>query len=113
MDTFDKSQIEIFSTTPQSKDFPRETYVQRVIDVAQWSEQADSAAILVYTDNSIVDPWPPSRTSFWQNTKHAVSSRRDPTGLHAPVLRRKDGVELRSSVRPTDVFEHGCWRIQK
>jgi alkanesulfonate monooxygenase len=57
MDTFDKSQIEIFSTTPQSKDFPRETYVQRVIDVAQWSEQAGCTAILVYTDNSIVDPW--------------------------------------------------------
>ena len=57
MDTFDKSQIEIFSTTPQSKDFPRETYVQQVIDVASWSEQAGCTAILVYTDNSIVDPW--------------------------------------------------------
>lgn len=68
MDTFDKSQIEIFSTTPQSKDFPRETYVQRVIDVAQWSEQAGCAAILVYTDNSIVDPWLVSNIIL-QNTK--------------------------------------------
>jgi len=53
----DRSQIEIFSTSPQSKDFPRETYVQQVIDVACWSEQAGCTAILVYTDNSIVDPW--------------------------------------------------------
>src|SRR3984885_11829163 len=57
MPTFDRSQLEIFSTTPQSKDFPREVYVQQVIDVARWSEQAGCTAILVYTDNSIVDPW--------------------------------------------------------
>src|ERR1700719_5360532 len=68
MDTFDKSQIEIFSTTPQSKDFPRETYVQQVIDVASWSEQAGCTAILVYTDNSIVDPWLVSNIIL-QNTK--------------------------------------------
>src|SRR4029077_6132601 len=53
----DDVQIEIFSTTPQSKDRPRETYVQQVIDVATWSEAAGCTAILVYTDNSIVDPW--------------------------------------------------------
>src|ERR1700726_1934499 len=68
MDTFDKSQIEIFSTTPQSKDFPRETYVQQVIDVATWSEQAGCTAILVYTDNSIVDPWLVSNIIL-QNTR--------------------------------------------
>ena len=51
------SHLEIFSTSPQSKDFPRETYIQRVIDVATWSELAGCTATLVYTDNSIVDPW--------------------------------------------------------
>jgi alkanesulfonate monooxygenase len=68
MDTFDKSQIEIFSTSPQSKDFPRADYVQRVVDVAAWSEQAGCTAILVYTDNSIVDPWLVSNIIL-QNTK--------------------------------------------
>ena len=68
MSRFDRSQIEIFSTTPQSKDFPRDTYVQQVIDVAIWSEQAGCTAILVYTDNSIVDPWLVSHIIL-QNTK--------------------------------------------
>jgi alkanesulfonate monooxygenase len=49
--------IEIFSTSPQSKDFPRDHYVQQVISVARWSEEAGCTAILVYTDNSLVDPW--------------------------------------------------------
>jgi alkanesulfonate monooxygenase len=68
MSNVDKAQIEIFSTTPQSKDFPRDTYVQQVIDVATWSEQAGCTAILVYTDNSIVDPWLVSHIIL-QNTK--------------------------------------------
>jgi len=52
-----EAAVQIFSTTPQSKDRPRDTYVQQVIDVAHWSEDAGCTAILVYTDNSLVDPW--------------------------------------------------------
>jgi alkanesulfonate monooxygenase len=51
------SPIEVFSTIPQSKDVPRETYVGQVINVARWSEEAGCIASLVYTDNSLVDPW--------------------------------------------------------
>jgi alkanesulfonate monooxygenase len=54
---YDESPIEIFATSPQSKDLPRETYVQQVIDIARWSEEVGCSAILVYTDNSLVDPW--------------------------------------------------------
>src|SRR6202049_3843661 len=64
----DDVQIEIFSTTPQSKDRPRETYVQQIINVAHWSEEAGCTAILVYTDNSLVDPWLVSQIIL-QNTK--------------------------------------------
>jgi alkanesulfonate monooxygenase len=49
--------LEIFSTCPQSKDFAPEDYVQRVVEVARWSEEAGCTGILVYTDNGIVDPW--------------------------------------------------------
>jgi alkanesulfonate monooxygenase len=68
MSTLDRSQIEIFSTSPQSKDFPQDVYVKQVIDVAKWSEQAGCTAILVYTDNSIVDPWLVAHIIL-QNTK--------------------------------------------
>ena len=51
------SSLEIFSTCPQSKDGTSSDYARRVVEVARWSEAAGCAGILVYTDNSIVDPW--------------------------------------------------------
>ena len=49
--------VEVFSTCPQSKDVDRSEYLQRVADVARWSDEAGYRGILVYTDNGIVDPW--------------------------------------------------------
>src|SRR6059036_187606 len=49
--------IEIFSTCPQSSGADPTAYVRNVVDVARWSEAAGCSGILVYTDNSLVDPW--------------------------------------------------------
>lgn len=48
----------VFSTCPQSRgDGLGPGYLQRVLDVARWSEDAGCEGILVYTDNGLVDPW--------------------------------------------------------
>jgi alkanesulfonate monooxygenase len=52
-----RNSIEVFSTCSQSKDVDRSLYLQNVADVARWSEEAGCKGILVYTDNSIADPW--------------------------------------------------------
>jgi alkanesulfonate monooxygenase len=60
MDRFDRAPangVQIFSTCPQSKDLPRDRYLKEVMEVARWSEEAGCAGILVYTDNSLADPW--------------------------------------------------------
>lgn len=49
--------IEVFSTCPQSTGASWRSYKQLVIDVARWSEQCGCKGILVYADNSLVDPW--------------------------------------------------------
>lgn len=49
--------IKVFSTCPQSSAMERASFLQNVIDVARWSEEAGCEGILVYTDNSLVDPW--------------------------------------------------------
>jgi len=49
--------LEIFSTGPQSRNVARNNYLERVGEVARWSEQFGCKGILVYSDNNIVDPW--------------------------------------------------------
>jgi alkanesulfonate monooxygenase len=49
--------IEVFSTCPNSSGASPETYRKQVADVARWSEQSGCRGILVYTDNSLLDPW--------------------------------------------------------
>lgn len=49
--------VELFSTCPPSNGEERKDYLRRVADVAMWSEQAGCKGILVYSDNSQVDPW--------------------------------------------------------
>jgi alkanesulfonate monooxygenase len=49
--------LELFSTCPQSKDLPADSYRSRVADIAAWSDRAGYRGILIYTDNQLVDPW--------------------------------------------------------
>jgi alkanesulfonate monooxygenase len=49
--------VELFSTCPQSNGTESDSYAHRVRDVARWSELCGCKGMLVYTDNSLVDPW--------------------------------------------------------
>lgn len=48
---------EVFSTCPQFSAASSEAYLEQVIQVARWSEECECKGILVYTDNSQLDPW--------------------------------------------------------
>ena len=49
--------IQVFSTCPVPGGADRRVFLQNVIDVARWSEEAGCKGILVYADNSLIDPW--------------------------------------------------------
>jgi alkanesulfonate monooxygenase len=55
--TFDALGIEVYATCPPSTDVDADRYVERVVDVARWSERHGCRGILVYTDGRLVDPW--------------------------------------------------------
>ena len=61
--------IEVFSTCPPSSGVPREQYLERVGEIARWSEDAGCKGILVYSDNSLVDAWLLSQIIIQQTTR--------------------------------------------
>lgn len=52
----DGIDIEIFSTAPQSAHYDG-GFADRLVEIARWSEAAGCTGILIYSDNSLVDPW--------------------------------------------------------
>jgi alkanesulfonate monooxygenase len=48
--------IRLFSTCPPSSQYSGD-YLRKVRDVAEWCDDAGIEGILVYTDNSLMDPW--------------------------------------------------------
>ena len=49
--------VDVFSTCPPSTGLDQDVYLSRVADIARWSEECGCRGILVYSDNSLVDPW--------------------------------------------------------
>ena len=49
--------LHIYTTCPQSKDVNRGDYIRRIIDISEWSEEFGCDGMLIYTDNSLIDPW--------------------------------------------------------
>jgi alkanesulfonate monooxygenase len=47
----------LYSTAPPYRGEDPGDYARQVASVARWSEQAGCSGILVYTDNSLLDPW--------------------------------------------------------
>jgi len=53
-----KSAVDLYSTCPQSKHHESGAdYLEAVTRVSRWSEEQGCFGMLVYTDNSLVDPW--------------------------------------------------------
>src|SRR5258705_13951716 len=64
-----QTDVEIFTTCPPLGSIPVAEYSKAVADTARWSEKYSCTGMLVYTDNSQVDPWLVSQMIV-QNTHH-------------------------------------------
>src|SRR5260370_11344677 len=75
-------EIKVFSTAPQSSAVDRESFMRKVIDVAQWNEEADCEGILIYTDNSLLDPWLIAQIVIQNTTKLCPLVAVQPAYMH-------------------------------
>ena len=51
------TDLRVFTTTPPSTRQAPDEYLERVVETARWSEAGGCEGTLIYTDNSLVDPW--------------------------------------------------------
>ena len=51
------SAIDVFTTCPPSTGVPGAEYLQRLTDISQWSDDAGCKGMLIFSDNSNLDPW--------------------------------------------------------
>jgi len=74
--------LRLFSTCPPSNAFDGGDYMQRVAEVAKWSERCGCTGILVYSDNSLVDPWLVSQIIIENSTKLSPLVAIQPVYMH-------------------------------
>lgn len=76
------SSIEVFSTCPPSSGVPQHQYLECVADVARWSDSAGCKGILVYSDNSLLDPWQLSHIIIQQTKRLCPLVAVQPVYMH-------------------------------
>jgi alkanesulfonate monooxygenase len=75
--------IRLFSTCPPSAQYPYgDEYLRKVTEVAEWSDDAGLEGILVYTDNSLVDPWQVSQVILSSTSNLAPLVALQPVYMH-------------------------------
>jgi alkanesulfonate monooxygenase len=73
--------IRLFSTCPPSSQYGGD-YLRKVQEVADWCDDAGIEGILVYTDNSLVDPWLVSQVILSRTSKLAPLVAIQPVYMH-------------------------------
>jgi len=81
MDSMQSRSIRLFSTCPPSAQY-RGDYLRKVKEVADWCDDAGIEGILVYTDNSLVDPWLVSQVILSCTSKLAPLVAIQPVYMH-------------------------------
>ena len=78
----DFQRISLFTTCPASDATVGRAYLRRIIDAARWSEQCGATGMLVYSDNSLVDPWLVSQLIVQNTTTLAPLVAVQPIYMH-------------------------------
>jgi len=83
MSKLQPQRIRLFSTCPASSQYQYgDDYMRKVKDVAGWCDDAGLEGILVYTDNSLADPWQVSQVILSSTSNLAPLVALQPVYMH-------------------------------
>lgn len=80
--------LQVFSTCPSSSS-AAQNYLQRVVETARWSEAAGCHGLLIYTDNSLVDPWMVAQVVIQNSRFQAPLVAVQPVYMHPYTVAKK------------------------
>jgi alkanesulfonate monooxygenase len=83
MSKMQSRSIRLFSTCPPSSQYQDgRDYLRKVKEIAEWCDDASIEGILVYTDNSLADPWQVSQVILTSTSSLAPLVALQPVYMH-------------------------------
>lgn len=81
--------MELYTTASPSVRFHPRAYLDRITEIARWHEQAGIAGMLIYTDNSLIDPWTVAQAALERTDRFVPLIATQPLYMHPLAAARK------------------------
>ncbi|AFO87375.1 LLM class flavin-dependent oxidoreductase [Phaeobacter inhibens] len=81
--------MKLFTTAPPSVRSSAGDYLSRIADIARWHEDAGVEGMLIYTDNSLMDPWTVAQATIERTSKFVPLVATQPLYMHPLAAARK------------------------
>lgn len=81
--------MRIFTTASPSVRFHPRAYLDRVAEIASWHEQVGILGMLIYTDNSLIDPWTVAQATLERTRRFVPLVAIQPLYMHPLTAARK------------------------
>ncbi|MGD9918250.1 MAG: LLM class flavin-dependent oxidoreductase [Paenirhodobacter sp.] len=81
--------MKIFTTAPPSVRFQPRAYLDKIAQIARWHEDAGIEGMLIYTDNSLIDPWTVAQAAIERTSRFVPLIATQPVYMHPLAAARK------------------------
>ena len=81
--------MKVFTTAPPSVRFDPRSYLDRIAETARWHERSGISGMLIYTDNSLIDPWTVAQATLERTERFVPLVAVQPLYMHPMAAARK------------------------
>ena len=95
--------LTVYTTAPSSHGLTGEQFQARTVEVGRWTEEAGHRGLLVYTDNSLIDPWAVAQYLIERTDRLVPLVAVQPLYMHPFFLARRIASIAHLYGRPVDL----------